>query len=1139
MNPRLVCLVLMLVSVAARAQVGRGSVTGVITDPSGAVVPGVKVTVGNQETGISYSVVSQVNGVYHMPELLAGNYNIAAQNAGFKRLVIEGVKVDVGRTTTQNLALELGQTTESVEVRGQASLVETTSGQVGTTISMNHVLEMPLQDRNAFALLNLVPGSWLRPFGENPTNYFFADYSVGGGRSGMAQVMVDGVSGTRTANGYIDLIPPVDALQEFKAETNGMSAEFGRTAGGVLNAVTKSGTNQFHGSAYEFLRNNYFDAAGWGNDRKPPLRRNTFGATVGGPVIRNKTFFFYNWDALRNKEGSSATRSVGLPEWRRGDFSNAMAVIGGQVRVAPIYDPETGTGTFSNPRSTLLFPGNIIPASRLDPVAVKMVAYYPNPNRAPNNAITQAGNWQLNQVPTTTRDYHTARIDHDFTRNTKLFGRYIITGPENNTVPALEGWGVADPNVSVNGLRHQNIGLGLTHLFSSTFFVNATAGVNRFRQDTRGGSCCDPSLGQTLGLPNVPGESLIRTDGMTNGLIPMQNFAGGSQRKTANTGTHLLAYFTNVRGKHTWKFGGEYNRFNANLFNFNNPSGLWNFNGTYSRGYDANGATIPNTGISFADMLLGRLNAVSLNRTPTLGRRAWNTGGYFQDDWRVTPGLTLNFGIRYDTQTPATGVNDRMANFNPYLPNPLAGTGDIPAGALGRFEFQNRNGAGKYLWRWDQNDFAPRLGFAWRPLAASNTVVRGGYGIFYSPLSFLSIDILQFGFTQNFSLGLPINFRLRDGIPANALAYPPDSELTTAFGTRGTAFAQGGNVMLVDPELPTMYTQQFNFTIQHQLGDTLIEASYIGNLGRHVTARAINLNLIRPEMLSRIDIPIRLRRPYTVLAGDNAVVNNSSPNAGLSSYHAFTLKADRRFRNGFGWLISYTLSKWIANVPATSNTGASVWGTYAFPQNTYDRRSEKSLDNNHIPHRLVVSPIVDLPFGKGRKWLNQGRVANAIIGGWQVSTIATFQSGSPIGTALPEGAALDFVGEPSFAVVRPHLLRDPDLPSGVQGTPADRIRGIKWLDASAYALPARYTYGNQSRLLPHTLTPGLVNFDSMLAKNFSIAERFRVQFRWELFNSFNTPKWGAPSWELGLSDFGIVTQATSRRIMQLGLKLYW
>jgi hypothetical protein len=519
-----------------------------------------------------------------------------------------------------------------------------------------------------------------------------------------------------------------------------------------------------------------------------------------------------------------------------------------------------------------------------------------------------------------------------------------------------------------------------------------------------------------------------------------------------------------------------------------------------------------------------------------IGRRVKYFGGYIQDDWRVTPNLTLNLGVRYDTETPMYEVANRMANFDPTVPNPLAGTGDIPAGAMGIMVYQNRGGRGKYLYPWDMNNVAPRFGFAYRLFGSSRTSIRGGYGMFYgTSLQDAPVFLGREPWLQSVSLAHPIPFRIRDGFPFANYLIASEAELTPTWGNRGTTFARS-SIGMVDKDRVFPYSQDLNLTLQHQWKGILFETGYRGNLSRHVEINGLNINRIPPSLLPRTEIPARLRRPFTVFGSDQPVISLAGGNFGISNYHAFVLKVERRFSNGIGWIASYTHAKQIDN--ATFVDGTQIGGNDNY-QNLFDMKNERSTSTGSLAHRLVLSPIADLPFGKGRKWLNRGGVVNALLGGWQVSAIGTLQSGFPFGVVVLNGGR-DILGDPAGGVVlRPNLLTDPNSPN--QGQPAAGLRGLQWLEASAFSVPGQFTYGNAARTLPGVTGPGQVTFDSMLAKNFSFSERWRAQFRWEMFDMFNSPLFNQPGNSLGSASFGQVTSASpwGRRIMQFGLKLYW
>lgn len=1125
-----IALLLSLAAVRAFGQVALGSIAGTVEDTSGAVVPGAQVKVANEATGFTLAVVTQANGGYLAPQLTPGDYRIVITAQGFKQSSIGPVKVDVGSTLTQNAVLEVGNVSETVKVEGTTTLVDTTSGQVGTTIQTSYVLEMPLSDRNVMSLVNLVPGAFSRG----------GEISLGGGRTRSAALMIDGVTSSRggVAAQQVDLTPPVDSMQEFKVEMNAMGAENGRSSAGAVNGVTKSGTNKWNGSFYEFVRNNAFDAAGWNNDAKPPLRRNNFGATIGGPIRRNRTFFFYNYDAIRESTGASTTRSVGLPEWRTGNFATATRDAGGRAVSVPIYDPNSGTGDFGNPRANTPFPGNVIPTSRLDPVAVKTVPFLPQPNRAPNNPFNNAGNWQENRVNTFQRDYHIGKVDHEFNANTRAFLRYILSVPEKDRNAYSAGYGVVDPDGASNDTQRHNVVLNATKLFSPTFFLNATAGLNRVTIRRRAGDCCDTNYGNLLGLPRVPGEVFPRFN-FGGGFAPVTEIGanGNANRFAAINTFDYSGRFTKIAGTHTFKFGAQHTRFQGNELSRNQPSGVWAFNGRLTQGFNAAGATIANTGLPFADFLLGRINSMDATVSPAYSRRSNYSAAYFQDDWRITSNLTFNLGLRWETETPMSENGGRMNSFDPYAPNPLAGTGDIPVGARGITLFPHRNGEGKYLWNQDFNNFGPRFGFAYRLRGSNTSVIRGGFGLFYgNPYDREIVQQLKAGVGNVYRARSPVPFTLRQGAPPEAFADVPESSLTSTWGHRGTAF-ETSSIQYLDRNRKTPYSMNFNLTIQHQWKDTLFEIGYLGNLGRQIIFPNININHIPAHLLSRTEIPERLRRPVTVLGSDQAQIQLLAPNWGLSNYHALTFRTERRFRNGFSWILAYTFQKWIDNVTFVGADDVT-FGDDDQVQNIYDLRNERSTSTNSVPHRLVVSPIYDLPFGKGKRFLNRGGIVNAILGGWQLSTIMTARSGAPYGLLVLNGPR-DILGDQADGKnLRPDLVGDPNA-NVSRGTPAAGIRGLQWFNPDAFRAPARFTYGNLARTVPGQLGPAWVNFDSLIAKNFTIAERWRAQFRWESFNTLNTPEFNLPNGSLGGGGFGLVTGAGSRRIMQLGLKIYW
>ncbi len=1134
----LVIAIAVLLVPYARAQTALGTITGVIQDPSGAVIPGARIEVINEETGIATTVESQADGSYRVANLVAGQYRIAVEIEGFKRHEVTGLRLNVGSTLTHPVVLEVGVVTEQVQVSGQASMVETTSGQIGHTVQVEQILEMPNQDRNVFNLVNLTPGAFM----------LGGDVSIGGSRTQAQLAQLDGVQNSRGGLGAnnVEMAPPIDAMREFKVEVSAMGAEYGRSSGGVINAVTRSGTNQFRGALYEFLRNDALDARGWTADVKPKLRRNNFGGALGGPIRKNKTFFFYNLDVFLQRTESVRTRSVGLPEFQQGDFSRATALVKGNVQVVPIYDPQTGTGTFTAPKNTQPFPGNVIPRSRWDPVAARIVeaGYIPGPNRPPNNVFNNAGNWQENVPTEDNRNYHTIRLDHELGANTRGYARFIFTEPDDGLDRSSRGYGPADPDQLDILNNRSNLALNATHLFSPTFFLSVTAGFGRVTIHRASGACCDTNWAQKFGLPlldKAGGEAFPRLN-FGGGLVPVDSIGatGNANRFAAFNNFDYDFQFTKVTGKHTLKFGFKHQRFQGNDNNRRQPSGTWGFTERFTRGYDAKGKAISNTGIRFAEFLLGRLNSVSVNLEPMIGKRIRYYAGYFQDDIRVTPRLTVNLGLRYEIESPISEVGDRMNGFSLYKPNPLAGTGDIPPWATGTVTFPNRFGYGKYLWRWDKNNFAPRIGFAWRFRGSENTVLRGGFGVFYGePYSRNAQQVARMGFEQSFEARHPVPFTLSQGIPPGALDPIPESERTPTFGMRGTRF-ETSTIQFFDEARLVTYTFDFNLTFQHQWRGWLFEAAALGKLGRHAPFANINLNHIRPEDLPKLDTTRELwLRPWPIFTSEMPQIQIMAPNWGLSNAYLGTLKVERRFRDGFGLMAAYTFTSWIDNIIFLGDEG--TFGDNDQIQNIYCLRCERSRSTNSIPHRLVFGPIWDLPFGQGRRW---GRtwhpVLNAIAGGWQISMLGTLRSGAPFGVQVLNGN-LEIRGDAADGTnLRPNLVQNARMYDARRGRPLEGgNRGIYWLSPDAFYLPERYHLGNAARTLPAVLGPGAIDFDLMVGKNWRFREHYRLQFRWEMFNFINHPNWNLPNQTMGSSGFGWITGASGRRIMQFGMKLYF
>jgi hypothetical protein len=1130
--PRLaLCLLFCVAQASVWAQNARSTINGRILDSSNSAIPSATVTVTEQNTGLRFTARSQIDGEFLVPDLLSGTYRISGEAKGFKVLTVEGLKLDVGTTLTQDLKLVVGDITENVTVAGTTNLTESTGNTSGTTVDGSHVLEIPMIDRLAFSLMNLVPGAYYQQVVvDNPWYNTYSGIVIGGARQQDVMSTLDGVDihgnvGIAGALGPVMINPPPDAIQEFRVETNNLSAEYGHAATSWVNAVIKSGSNALHGDVYWVVRNDLFDAAGWGNPSKPKLRRNTVGGTVGGPIRKNKAFFFFAYEHVWNDLGSSTLSNLGLPAWRTGDFSTATRDAGGSAVLVPIYDPASGGKT--------PFPQNIIPTSRLDPVALKAEAYEPYGNQAPTDPFNNTGNYQSYPVGLYREPSYIGRIDYNLDSNTKLFVRSLYQHVLANfgADPAYGPASSAQVDTQVN----QNYALGVTHLFSPTFFGSFTAGFLRGAQVV--GNIDNPSINypQLLGLTNVPGPQFPNF-GISGGLVPVTFSGGGPNRFAKIDSTDLTANFTKTLGRHTLKFGGQHNRLSANVKTADGSSGSFSFNGQYTQGVGSNGLPLANTGINLADFLLGDYVSVTVSATPPTGQRVRIYGAYFQDEWRATHKLTLTLGLRYETVSPPFEVHNRMQSFDPSVPNPLAGQNGIPAGAMGITIFENRNGQGKYLWNWDKNGLVPRAGFAYR--LANETVIRGGYGIYFEspvlPEEYSGLLGFSQSYTATYSPSNP-SPPLKNGIPAGAILFPPESSLTSTFGDLGTSFPQS-SISFVYRNKALSYVEQFDFMLQHQWRGMLFEAGYLGTLGRHLTGN-LNLNAVPQGLLSQTSVPIQLRRSFTEFSGSNATVSALQDTFGVSDYNAFTFKSERPMNHGVAWAVAYTWSKWLDNQPPGGVSSVSPVLTTANLMKIYNIAGERSLSTNNIPQRLVFSPIVELPVGKGRRFLDRGGLTNGVLGGWEVSLMGTLQSGPTLSPVVLSGGS-NILGDPE-QTERPNLVGNPASPN--QWKPAAGVRGIQFLTASAFTVPSAYTYGDSARTLPDVRGPGMSQYNIMLSKNFRFAERYRMQFRWEVTDVFNTPMFALPDMNVGDGTFGVITatDGITRRVMEFALKLYW
>ncbi len=1108
-------------SLVLLAQQGRGTIQGVVTDQTGAIAGGVAVKVTNIDTNVTVNTQTNGEGYFLATNLNVGSYSVSAERAGFRKALRTGIVLQVDQRAQIDFHLELGQVAETVEVKAEAPLLDTGNSAVGKVIDNRRVLELPLNGRSALALTLLTPSV---KSNAGPTNSGFGDrgiqlssISINGGPNSMNSQLLDGSNNIQSYIGEVAINPGVDAVEEFKVQSGSLSAEYGFSAGGVINMVTKSGTNQFHGTAYEFLRNDKVDARNTFAATKPPFRYNQFGASAGGRVIRDKTFFFGNWERYYYRRAAAQVGSYPTPLQHGGNFSDLFDNSG---KLIPIYDPATTSTNAAGQPTRELFPGNLIPANRIDPVAAKINDFYPLPNRTPTNTFTNANNYGRLSGEARFSQQLTLKGDHRLSEKNSITGRYSFFNHQTDN-----GNGI-NPNDVVtkrdDNLKNWNIVLSDTHTFTPTIINEARIGVTRgyfpFIVRSFGGGW--PAK---LGLPSVVPADTFPAIG--NGL---PGFNTGTAGVRGSVNWQFLDSVTIVRGAHTVKLGVDFRTLQGNNLQRAAPSGSY----TFAAGLTGNPTAPAGTGSSYATFLLGAVS--SANVTTHLGesQRSHSLSGFVQDDWKITRRLTLNLGLRYDYQAQTVENKNGTTNFDLgcKLPNGLSGC-TVYAGAAGQARtFRDP----------DYKNLGPRIGFAWDVFGTSRTVIRGGYGLIFPSQMWRENYGNAAGFAQTSTSYVQSNpnlpaFALKIGFPS-----APIQPLGQALGAQPFL---GQGVAIDEKNGNTPKSNQMSFSVQQQIkGKWLIDAGYSGNIGTGFTAGSYDFNQLDDQFLSqgaalRQQVPnpfaglvpgalgaatisrLQALKPYPYYSG----ISIRNPRLGAYNSHLFLLSVEKRMSKGFTVLFSFTGGKVISDSLANPVNFGPVEqvNQIGYQDGKFNRKLERAVDPTDVSKRGVVSLLYELPFGKG------AGLANRLIGGWQVNSIGIMQTGLPI---LIGGAN-------NFLANRPNS-------TGTSANLNGSGTALRWFDTDQFVNPADYTYGTIGRVLPDVRGPGTVNWDLSLIKNTRIKERFNLQFRAEAFNFLNHVNLGIPngSFSPGTNgknisgSFGTITTARDARNIQFGLK---
>jgi Carboxypeptidase regulatory-like domain/TonB dependent receptor len=1111
---RVLCVVSGCIILAVSPAFGQAmaELAGTATDLTGAVLVGLQVTATNEESGVAKSTLTNEAGAYRLLNLQPGRYRIEASLTGFKTYT-STVELEVGRVTSLNISMQIGEITEKIQVEGQAATLETQSQAVSNLIEGAFLKDMPLLLRRPAQLLNISAGVTFTS--TDSRSYFNPFYSVAGGRQSTQQYYIDGgnASNTRVEISILDINPSIETVQEFRLVQNNYKAEFGGGGGGLMLINTKSGTNEIHGSVWEFHRQKALDARNFFAPEKTPYREHIFGGAVGGPIIKNKLHYFGSWEATHNVFSYPQFSTLPTPEQLRGDFSKRFN-RDGSLRV--IYDPLSTRVAPDGTITRTPFPNNIIPADRINPIAAKIASYFPGPNR-PGLDPSQTNNHFGTRNEYLDRNAYTARIDWDKSDRDKVFHRFLLDFPQfenDGPWPGHPGFDTskivgakknladrhpADASDFITPTWSKNFLTGWTHVFNPQL-------VNELRvtYSTRLWGSHNPSSGlgfpQQLGLkvpPVSPSTSYkdAPNDHFPNTMIegftsPGTNWGGGAYQVPMRN-FHAADTVSMLRHNHSFKFGYETRRSSSTYYYKNASSGTYTFQNRSTAANPTNAAS----GDGLASLLLDFPIAGALNDIDNRVFHTWLLGGFVQDDWKVTPNLTLILGLRYDVDTPMTEKEDRIAGFDTAPLNPVSNT-------PGTVTFPDRFNV------YDLTNLMPRVGFAWSP-KGGKTVVRGGFGMFYNPPYGASIwgipgtarpDVARTLSVSSPDNGVTAPYSLTNGLPAPPPFSP--SQLNPGFG----AVPVGQNPFLapdfIDYNRSIAYNMMFNFDIQREFKDILFEIGWLGNMGHHLDRGTLRLNQVPPQLMGPGNTQIL--RPFPQFNQ----VNMFTATIGNSSYHSLVVKAEKRFGNGLGFVSSYTWSKFIDDFAVSD---------------FYNRGIDKGPSSLQRAHLGRFSGVYNLPWGVGRQRLSSGPLAH-ILGGWNLGGIFTAESGQPLTmNAIPNQCNCF-----SDTNVRPNLIGNPNGPKQINN----------WFNVAAFEHPGNFKFGNAGPGLVEG--PGLWNIDFSIGKDAHITERKFLNFRVDLFNALNHTNLLNPIVSIfpasSPGTTNVITSSRDARRIQLGIK---
>ena len=1109
----------LLIASSVFAQVSTGTLVGTVTDPSGAALPSSKVTIRHLATGDSRDVTANDRGEFTASFLRTGDYAVTVTAKGFKTKTINNITIRVDQTVNLPVDLDIGAVAESVEVTATTPLVDSTTSSIGQVIENKKIVELPLNGRNAFAL-GLLAGNTI-PVSGMGTNLPFV---AGGGRFSTNDVMLDGIDNNTSVNANaigrngINYTPSVDAVAEFKVKTNNFSAEFGRSAGAIISATTRSGSNDLHLSAWDFLRNEKMDANNFFSNaaslKRQPFKQNQFGFTAGGPILipklyngKNKTFFFVDYEGLRRRtSANSSTLDIPPVDYRTGDFSRYKPLI---------FDPRARRIGPNGQVISTPFPGNKIPTAQIHPGAAAVMGLLPAPNFGPAGADTR------NFIRTASNPFennqYDIRIDHRLSDKNTLFGRYSrskANDPNPGSFDGFIGGGGANIRNAINST------LSDTHIFTPVIVNEVRAGYTRQNGSFAGlgPSGADFARKNNITLFPFPVQSFpsiaFNFSGAINTQAQFAGLGGGDPNLNIENTFQLSDNVSITKGAHTFKTGVDARNYRYDVIR---GGGQLIFGSIFSSSSDTAGSGAP-----LADFLMGFPSGSQGTQLLDWSRqRDSYVGTYFQDDWKVSRKLTLNLGIRYELYTQPIDLRDRGGLFNPIT---------------GQYALPGKNGFSRAIVAGDHNNWAPRFGFAYS--ASRKLTVRSGFGVFFSRRE-MNQEVTQFG--GNIPNTPAIVF---PSISASGTVTPPltlSSPLVTLPSDptlSGFTAAAPFSTLIRTADFansPNPYVYQYNLSLQYELvRNSVLEVAYSGLRGIRLVSR-VNINQI-PWDVALSGKNLQSNRKYSNV--NNAVGLDSA--TGRSAYDSLLVRFEQRFSHGLNFLANYTFSK---NMEINGTGGSSSFGQNGgttFPVDSWNLHNEKAVGALDVPHVFVISGGYELPFGKGKSWLNSDGPLSYILGGWQVNSILYHRSGFVTDirtTRIPTANQLfATINVPDRVIGQPLQLPN----AGVDG----------WFNPDAFAQPGTATsatgvplirFGNSQRRVGRG--PGSNNMDFSLFKNFKLTDRANLQFRAEAFNLTNTPTFNLPgatnsALTIGNANFGKLTgSSVTGRQLQLGLKL--